>query len=390
MIYLCAILFIIASVEGMFRVVYYLLNRPIGVNSRSFNYVPHLGFWRSEAKAGFAIDRFGFVVNDAAEASRDLTVKSPDEFRVIVFGGSTVEGFDASLPGHTIPGYLQTLLTRKFQDGKIDKKVTVINAGVSGYFSGQELAFLTYYAQAVQPDFAVFLDGTNDYIIWCGDGSGVTTLLGGNCNDYEAEFFDSYNRLFSFGGLALAAVKRLGENSATADVVFKLLARSDRLGAMVATRTDGQTGQNEAVAKYVPLHVRRYAANIRSAVGVARARALPVAYFFQPSILGPSDSLTATEKGFLGRNLGTWHNVPYFAAKPAYYDAVRNTLPGLAREFAADDGIVVADLSRIFDGKANTTEVYMDHVHYNDRGNELVAEGILGHAGAAMLAAARR
>ena len=46
------------------------------------------------------------------------------------------------------------------------KPVRVVNAGIGGFFSGQELGHLVNTVAQYDPDMVVFLDGYNDYIQW--------------------------------------------------------------------------------------------------------------------------------------------------------------------------------------------------------------------------------
>ena len=62
--------------------------------------------------------------------------KPADVFRVIMLGGSTVEGIGVSSPLESLPSKLQLLMEREFP--RSSKQIEVINAGISGFSSDQE------------------------------------------------------------------------------------------------------------------------------------------------------------------------------------------------------------------------------------------------------------
>jgi len=89
--------------------------------------------------------------------------KPNDVFRVIVLGGSTVEG-DGSLGSTTtLPAKLQDILWGRYKSAKRPQsRIEVINAGVGGYFSTQELLFYISELRRFQPDLIISYNGWND------------------------------------------------------------------------------------------------------------------------------------------------------------------------------------------------------------------------------------
>ena len=93
----------------------------------------------------------------------------PDKYayNVFVFGGSTTWG-GGNMDAETIPAYLQATLRE--QAGT--RRINVYNFGAGAHFSTQEV---TYFQNLLRsgfvPDFAVFIDGLNDFHFWNGESA---------------------------------------------------------------------------------------------------------------------------------------------------------------------------------------------------------------------------
>lgn len=102
-----------------------------------------------EKKDGLAI-----VNNDGLYTRYDR--KKPDNTtRIALLGGSTARGMLAS---NTIGDVLEKLLQKEFPD----KRIEVINAGMSGYVAEQLFIFYQLVLSKYNPDLVVGLNGYND------------------------------------------------------------------------------------------------------------------------------------------------------------------------------------------------------------------------------------
>lgn len=100
--------------------------------------------------------------------------KAPDEFRILMLGDSLTMGF-ATLPEDSIPQCLERILAQE----SLGKRVTVINAGVTGYGPWQERRFLSERGFPLEPDLVILqMFPENDI----GDTLGR-----------EGKFLDAYN-----------------------------------------------------------------------------------------------------------------------------------------------------------------------------------------------------
>ena len=83
-----------------------------------------------------------------------------EDLTFFVFGGSTIFGNNLR-PDQTVPVALERELRRRFPD----TTVHVYNFGCGYYFSSQERALFNQLLESgITPDFAVFVDGLNDFL----------------------------------------------------------------------------------------------------------------------------------------------------------------------------------------------------------------------------------
>lgn len=122
---------------------------------------PLLGF--RSAKSVVAIVRDSVYVTNGqgfvSTGDAAFTVEQPKPsgvLRVMVVGGSTVLGQGAKTPAENLPARLRQRLERRHP------RVEVVNAGVGGYFSGQELVRAVAELLPYRPEVLVVYDGWND------------------------------------------------------------------------------------------------------------------------------------------------------------------------------------------------------------------------------------
>jgi len=98
------------------------------------------------------------INNDGFRGSEIQKEKSDDTYRIIMVGGSTTFGFKILSDQYTIPAFLQ----EKFNQLNLDKRVEVINAGINGYNSNDELNLIKKKIVQYDPDLVIIFDGTNE------------------------------------------------------------------------------------------------------------------------------------------------------------------------------------------------------------------------------------
>jgi hypothetical protein len=103
---------------------------------------------------GLGIDRYGFYHN--GDEKRELLPKEGRLFRIFILGGSTMAGLGASSNTATIPAQLEKMLNERAGWPK-QKHFEVINAGVPGYTSAQELALFALELVHYEPDMVSWI-----------------------------------------------------------------------------------------------------------------------------------------------------------------------------------------------------------------------------------------
>jgi len=94
-----------------------------------------------------------FRINSSGFRGPELKAASASRRRVILLGGSTVFGTGLDDDTQTIAAYLESLLDNS----------EVVNAGVIGFQSGQELAYYVKDLIDLRPDTVIALNGWNDF-----------------------------------------------------------------------------------------------------------------------------------------------------------------------------------------------------------------------------------
>ena len=98
-------------------------------------------------------------INNFGMRGPDITQDKPnDTYRIFIIGGSTVYGSGSTSDKTTIPGFLQ----EKIDNSGIDQKVQVINAGIMGSTSIEEVHRIKNDLVNFDPDMIIIYDGVND------------------------------------------------------------------------------------------------------------------------------------------------------------------------------------------------------------------------------------
>tara|TARA_Y100000996_G_scaffold387338_1_gene346041 strand:+ start:3561 stop:4673 length:1113 start_codon:yes stop_codon:yes gene_type:complete len=88
------------------------------------------------------------------------TEKDPDTYRIIMLGGSAMYGLYATTDSSTIPGFLEN----KIENENPTFGVEIINAGVNGASSFDEINLLKDKLLSLAPDMIIVYDGGNDLL----------------------------------------------------------------------------------------------------------------------------------------------------------------------------------------------------------------------------------
>ena len=290
--------------------------------------------------AGIAINSRGF---------RDLErprAKPPGVTRVVILGGSSVFGVGMLDDERLFTRVLERRLRGLAREGR---EIEVWNAGTIGYNSTQELVLLTTEILDDSPDLVVVFDGWNDFWI------AAHTPLD---RDPQSPIFDKEEAAIVRSGHPVQDVLHL--SAAYRSLERRLAA----LGGMLASSSGA--GADYGAFHDHPLGLPLYRHNLERACRIVRAGGAPVLIVPQPEIFQRPDPIPAGERSLR-------------ASQPRGYEALSRAIypryVAAAREAAQAAGAAFLDGSRLFDGADE--EVFVDFVHFNARGHELVAAGLL-------------
>tara|TARA_Y100001936_G_scaffold238460_1_gene270307 strand:- start:3111 stop:4229 length:1119 start_codon:yes stop_codon:yes gene_type:complete len=86
--------------------------------------------------------------------------KESDTYRIVMLGGSTMYGVYATSDSATIPSFLE----KKIEKENPNFNIEIINAGINGSDSFDEVSFLTDRLLNLEPDMIFIYDGGNDLL----------------------------------------------------------------------------------------------------------------------------------------------------------------------------------------------------------------------------------
>lgn len=346
--------------------------------------------YRFDPRAGFAyrpnmpfeddirIGAEGFICNARCE---DLPrIKPADEYRIFIFGGSSVAGYGARTGDQTISGHLERILAEsKPLPGK---RVRVVNAGIGAYYSTQELARLAFEVLQYQPDFVIFFHGNNDYRAW--EYNQLSKDLYGplirpNYNSYDYELMIGFDRMQSLTGAGAHLLNLIDQylpvlhyTTVLAKHVrfYGLGARGAGVGTTVGTTGDGgkAAGASQADAAMATTYMTREANSLatmidndRSVAGIARSHGFKALVALQPCLLLPRKTQMTPEEAAILPDRPI-HGIPFYGlASEKYRELGRNN----------DAQVQFHDLTGIFETVSE--HIFTDFVHYTPRGNEIIA-----------------
>ena len=131
-------------------------------NFLGFRYVPNSRY------GNLKISSDSFISNTEENKIFDLK-NSKLHKRIFILGGSSLAGSGATSNNTTIPSFLEKLLNKN-RNSSNDAKYQVINAGVDGYFTFNQLGYIVSDIMRYEPDMIIIFDGWNDYAypVWAG------------------------------------------------------------------------------------------------------------------------------------------------------------------------------------------------------------------------------
>lgn len=272
--------------------------------------------------------------------------------RIIFLGGSAAFGQDVPSDQATIPALLEQSI----------KTHRVLNAGVVGFLSGQELTYLVTDLIDMQPDLVIAYDGWNDLFDAIYGVERGADELGFNSNFFSFE--DQLDQHYQNQTSVLSSFNQFAKLSADHFLVTRRL----WLGFANKSSANPQSVDLRSArnARILDAAVQTYVRNISKMSTFSRAYNAKFVVVFQPE-LGQKPNRTLEENGKLQRGM--------FAT---YY---QQEFPALYREFVAkakerltQAGVNWIDINEAEAFQQNSETIFLDPVHTNKQGNEIVTE----------------
>ncbi len=328
---------------------------PFGQRDMSFGF--RLNPSRNDQKEmGFRVNSFGYVSNTSDSDTFSFT-KASRTHRILIYGGSTVQGVGASANEKTIAAQLESILNERYRPAQL-KRYEVINAGIGGFYSTQELLYFTLEGLHYKPDTVVVLDGLNDFHRIHGEW-----LKAVENNPYTKELPAALK--YRFHPYQLPSSTERFTSFPLSRFVLPLFPNTFRLLRRVRL----------SQSSLLPIHVNEpltpslgialYRDNLKSFIGVAQKHDINVLIALQPT-LGFRKQASPEEQA-LWKGLDTDLEIQ----KKNYWTLARAAFERLKTE-EHKKGTKIADLTGLFESNLET--LYTDTEHYNDLGQRLIAE----------------
>ncbi|MCA9774300.1 MAG: hypothetical protein KC466_17915 [Myxococcales bacterium] len=276
------------------------------------------------------------INGDQFRWDREVTSPKPaGTYRIFLVGGSTAFSVGAPDNARTIGGYLERMLADQVAP-KTGRTYEVITAAYPMWATTHERIEIENRVSEMEPDLVVALSGYND-VVW---GAKTRDVL---------HFWTQVDHYFQ--NLLDAGYDKAG------------IARLPEVEGLEATRVPPETVAARAVK------------NVRLAAFALRPTGARYLWCLQPHVVASHKGLSDRERAFYRHYFGKLGE-----GSEAYYAA---GYAALARAMGAEDlaGARFEDLTGIFDDLGPTDEVFLDSVHFGDRGNDLVARAIFGRLG---------
>ena len=315
---------------------------------------PNAAFFSLDPASGERIypiysNRYGFIANNN-DASKEPAVDD-SSFNIFVTGGSTVQGSGATRNSATFVAVLERMLNAQVPlGGMLRKPIRVINAGVGGYNSSQELIYMLFELQHMAPGMFIMFNGIN-------------------------ENFDSdqqhMGRGYHFNSqMAPTELDRLPFSVLPAFqwVTVRLLSR---FGAV--DRWSFEPGVSEPQIAIRPVDERYAAVIAAAAAAISQAADVPFIYALQPTSGAGNRSYTPDElerrDQFSGHSDRRWEL--YEQRVRQFYSKMASRIDALRETNDDNPRVVFLDASGILDHSQES--VYWDARHYTDHGHSVIA-----------------
>lgn len=333
-----------------------------------YEFDPYLVFrWKPLSIAAYKkVNAAGFIQNQPIDTFKPE--KPADVYRIFLLGGSSVAGKDLMGYG-TISHHLERLLNTGSQ------RYEVINAGVFGYTSTQELIYTVNEILSYKPDMVISFDGYND-LRYPYEAQDLGISLGRNGTPAIEKLKKAFSRSQSLGGAIqqfIFNLRRRVEYSYATWLLRKIDYITERKWGFMLFRVDrllkgfyGLPSIRTPVSYSIsPEIIDNYTRNIRNLAGISQANGIKYI-----GALQPVGVYQKTHVPILIKAMGE----PFVKSFQENYDLVRQKFALLKHEFSSKNKVQIVDLSQLFTNASET--IYEDEVHYLEPGAIRIAQAL--------------
>lgn len=332
--------------------------------------------WEPGSKTGSVrINKYGFIANGPEDTSLGrFPRKDGNEIRIVMLGSSSLAGsLQGSDESHTIAAYLERALNA---GPAAAGRYSVLNFGTNGGYSFSELR--TFFAEVInlKPDVVIALDGWSDAMegAFNAERSGLRHGLV-NWSELSYRHNDLFNRIamkrdgapyvFTYVYLALREAGVLGREEADH--------RQERYDGIPWYRISGDLIKDHLGLEFVlPRNVEAMAAYAQAAGFCFIGYLQPVAELSRKANREEQAALDEYHAYMAGAGLSYYARARYAPALRAYFSSYQEAYRRLSAKYAGSECTRFSDITAEFE--ATPERVYRDAVHYNERGNALIAQ----------------
>ena len=279
-----------------------------------------------------------FSINSLGFRGRKISKRKPDQYlRIVTLGGSTTFGIGSSENKYTYPSLLENKLNGNHEIPNIIFEV--INAGVPGSRSINIFKLFSEQILKMDADIVLIYSGWNDWNEFFNRGP---------------SFFE-YDSIFYRLNLNLSEISVL--YSKLKNVFFSYQSRIKIVD--YEERALKVLNQN--------YFLKPYQKNIVNLFKLCQENGIRPLLLLQPPSL--TNFTVLDEMKFLLKD-------PYFLEEVKILPIVRNKLMETQKNISQENNFPIIDINYMFDAFKNGDLLYFDTIHFNDKGNQIIAEGI--------------
>ena len=308
-----------------------------------------------------------FTINSRGLRGGEISIIPDKRTRIIVVGGSNAFGAGAASNDETISSILE----------RLNPIYEVINAGVVGFVSGQELTYIVTELADYHPRIIIAFDGWNDLHQQWYHTAWFPKQKEKNEMGYNSTFFsfqienkliDNYNTQVNF----FSSFRRFFNTAVDKSLILSWLKEKiEKFKQRLAYRKDFNRedikNKQSAADNYFVEILDTYTNNLKKMNDFCHSQHIKFIVVFQPE-LGLKANKNSEEQKLLAN---------YKAGSDRYaqeFPVLYNQFIERSKDILKKNGIDYIDINSKSEFINNRTTLFIDAVHTNKNGNEIIAK----------------